>query len=73
MTVEAELPVDAVIGEVAETSEFPRLAPAGATVTLALLVIPTEPFTVAVIDFTSAVSELKIPVICPDAFVTPTG
>jgi len=63
VTVEAELPVEAVIGEVEDTRELPRLTAAGSTVTIALSVTPTAPFTVAVIVFDSAAVELTVPVI----------
>lgn len=41
--------------------------------TAAVWLIGTDPFTVALIVFTSAVVELNVPVICPFASVVPTG
>jgi len=72
VTVMVELPLPAVIGDVAVTvDEDAETAPA-LTTTVAVWVIATE-LIVADTVFAPAAVELKVPVICPLASVVPTG
>jgi hypothetical protein len=73
VTVTSEDPVPAVIGDVAATVDWDADTAAALTVTVAVSVTRTVPFTVAVMVFVPAAVELKVPVICPLAFVVPTG
>src|SRR5439155_1057279 len=50
-----------------------ELAAAALTVTVAVCVTVTEPFTVAATVFVPAAVELRVPVICPLPLVVPTG
>src|SRR5713101_1682959 len=73
VTVIGELPLPAVIGEVAVTVDCAADTAAARTVTVAVWVTVTLPFTVAVTVFVPATVELKVPVIWPFAAVAPTG
>src|SRR5216683_4140813 len=67
------LPLDAAIGEVAVTVDCAADTAAASTVTVAVWVTVTLPFTFAVTVFGPATVELKVPVIWPFAAVVPTG
>jgi len=73
VTVMVDVPLPAVIGDVAVTVDCAADTGAAFTVTVAVSVIPTVPFTVAVTVFVPAAVELNAPVICPLALVVPVG
>src|SRR5205823_786659 len=71
LALDPELAV--IVPGAAATSDWFALAPAGLTVTVAVWTTVRVPFTVAVTVFVPAAVELSVPLICPDAFVVPTG
>src|SRR2546426_32333 len=72
VTVMVELPLPAVIGDVALTIDWPADTVPALTTTVAVCVIATV-LIVAETVFEPAAVELSVPVICPLASVVPTG
>src|SRR2546422_421053 len=72
VTVMVELPLPAVIGDVALTIDWPADTVPALTTTVAVCVIATA-LIVAETVFEPAAVELSVPVICPLASVVPTG
>src|SRR5438132_306595 len=72
VTVMVDVPLPAVIGEVAVTVDCAADTAPGFTTTVAVCVIATA-LIVAEIVFVSAVVELNVPVATPLALVVPTG
>src|SRR6185437_15526984 len=73
VTVIVEVPLPAVIGDVAVTVDRAADTAPAVTVTGAVCASTMVPSTVAVTVFVPAAVELNAPVICPPASVVPTG